>query len=82
MSANPNAPIDTLIPAPAVRAICGGIGHNTLHRWLHGEFDPRTGKTTPPVADFPKPARVINTRRYWSRLEIERFAAGRRVDAA
>ncbi|TIS92751.1 hypothetical protein [Mesorhizobium sp.] len=79
MSANP---IDTLIPAPAVRRICGGIGHTTLHRWLNGDTDPRSGKTTLPVSDFPKPARVINTRRYWSRAEVERFAAGRRVDAA
>ncbi|TPL64114.1 hypothetical protein [Mesorhizobium sp. B2-3-15] len=74
--------IDTLILAPTVRLICGGISDMTLWRWLNGEFDPRTGKTTPPVADFPKPARVINRRRYWSRAEVERFAAGRRVDAA
>ncbi|MER9854534.1 MULTISPECIES: hypothetical protein [unclassified Mesorhizobium] len=77
---NPN-PIDTLIPAPAVRAICGGISEMTLHRWLKGNRRD-DGNFTPPVADFPKPARVINTRRYWSRLEIERFAACRRVDAA
>ncbi|TPM21643.1 hypothetical protein [Mesorhizobium sp. B2-3-5] len=78
---NPN-PIDTLMPAPAVRAILGGISDMTLHRWLNGNRDRKTGNYTPPVADFPKPARVINNRRYWSRLEIERFAAGRRVDAA
>ncbi|TPI56171.1 MULTISPECIES: hypothetical protein [unclassified Mesorhizobium] len=75
-------PIDTLILAPTVRLICGGISDMTLWRWLNGETDPRTGKTTPPVADFPKPARIINRRRYWSRGEVERFAAGRRVDAA
>ncbi|WP_353641402.1 hypothetical protein [Mesorhizobium sp. WSM2239] len=70
MSVNPN-PIDTLIPAPAV---CGifGVTAMTLHRWLKGDYDKRTGKRTPPVADFPKP-RVINNRRYWSRAEIERF---------
>lgn len=69
-----------LIPAPTVRAACGGISDMTLYRWLNGEFDPRTGKTTPPVADFPKPARVINRRRYWVRAEVERFMLTRRVD--
>ncbi|TGQ31904.1 transcriptional regulator [Mesorhizobium sp. M00.F.Ca.ET.216.01.1.1] len=72
---NPN-PIDTLIPAPAVRAILGGVSDMALHRWLKGDYDKRTGKRTPPVADFPKP-RVINRRRYWSRADIERFIAGR-----
>lgn len=70
-----NNSIDTLIPAVALRRTLG-IGHTTLHRWLTGEYDKRTGKYTPPVADFPKP-RVINSRRYWSRAEIERFMAGR-----
>jgi predicted DNA-binding transcriptional regulator AlpA len=67
--------VDTLIPAPAVRRTLG-IGHSTLHRWLNGDYDNRTGKHTPPVADFPKP-RVINTRRYWLRSDIERFMAAR-----
>ncbi|MDG4885338.1 hypothetical protein [Mesorhizobium sp. WSM4884] len=68
-----------LIPAPAVRAACGNITDMTLYRWLNGSCDPRTGKVTPPVADFPKP-RVINKRRYWVRDEIERFMLARTVD--
>lgn len=72
-------PIDPLIPSSAVRAICGGISEMTLHRWLHGNR--RDGRQTPPVADFPRP-RIVNNRHYWLRSEIERFASGRRVDAA
>jgi predicted DNA-binding transcriptional regulator AlpA len=65
-----------LIPAAAVRKIFG-ISHQTLWRWLNGDHDNRTGKTTPPVADFPKPV-VINSRRYWRKADIEEFIENKR----
>lgn len=63
------------LPAPAVCAQIG-ITAMTLHRWLNGDHDRRTGRTTPPVANFPRPA-VVNGRRYWKRAEIEQFMESR-----
>ncbi|WP_210213487.1 hypothetical protein [Mesorhizobium sp. M4A.F.Ca.ET.090.04.2.1] len=68
-----------LIPAPVVRAALGNITDMTLYRWLNGSCDPRTGKVTPPVSDFPQP-RVINKRRYWVRAEVEQFMLARGGD--
>lgn len=63
------------IPAPAVCAEIG-ITAMSLHRWLHGSFDRRSGRYTPPVTNFPRPS-VINGRRYWRRADIEQFMQSR-----
>lgn len=60
-----------LVPASeACRRLA--ITQMTLWRWLHGNHDRRSGRYTPPLADFPRPV-VINSRRYWREHEITEF---------
>jgi len=39
-----------------------GIGRTTLYEWLHSE-------------QLPPAAKIINSRRYWTRQQIEAFLA-------
>lgn len=65
-----------LLPAPAVMKRLG-VTAMTLHRWLNGNRDRKSGRSTPPLSDFPRPV-IINKRRYWSEDEIERFISARK----
>lgn len=47
-----------MIPAKAVRELCGGISDMTVWRWQHD-----------PALDFPRPA-YVQKRRYWREAEI------------
>lgn len=49
---------DKLIPAGAVRDLCGNISDMSLWRWLHDD-----------VLNFPKPI-YIAKRRYWREADI------------
>lgn len=47
-----------LIPAAAVRELCGGISDMSLWRWLND-----------PALDFPRPI-YIARRRYWRQADV------------
>ncbi|PRX37917.1 transcriptional regulator, AlpA family [Meinhardsimonia xiamenensis] len=58
-----------LLPASAVRDICGNISDMTLWRWL-----------ADPDLDFPKPV-YISRRRYWREADIIEWLDSREVSA-
>jgi predicted DNA-binding transcriptional regulator AlpA len=55
-------------PEPAIYNLTSlarvlGVGRTTLYDWLHSE-------------QWPKAAKIINKRRYWTRRQIEDFLRG------
>jgi predicted DNA-binding transcriptional regulator AlpA len=62
MSSTTNTPDPSnsaMITSAIVRQICGGISHQSLHRWLNS-----------PAVAFPKPKK-ISGRHYWRRSDID-----------
>lgn len=56
-----------IIPANAVRVLCGGVSDMTLWRWLND-----------PAIDFPRPI-CIGKRRYWREAELCEWLEAREV---
>lgn len=75
VSLSPQEPEERLVNSAEVRRLCGGIGVNTLYRWLNGELK-RDGTRTAPLAGFPRPIKIVD-RNYWRLDDVRRFIAER-----